>query len=273
MECPSYVEYNGYHYLAYSEQGENRVTHYRYKTSLNDPKWEKFEGRDAIDSSGFYAGRLEKVGDKLFAFAWCARLTGGNVGSFDWAGNLVTHELKQLENGELVPVMPYTYKDYFNHEVKYLDTNKKQVTQFNFIADKFASKTLEKRSERVTRLSMKIKINELKGNFGLTFGLDKQYDNRLGDGVIAFNLDNNRLVCYNNVSSILRYGNELTGVNYKFEAGKEYKVDAVMDGEIISVYLNDEVALTSRLVNMKERHFGFYSNLTSVDMNEVRFYE
>ncbi|MDE6442542.1 MAG: hypothetical protein K2L12_07330, partial [Clostridia bacterium] len=76
MECPSFIQFGSFYYLAYSEQGDNRVTHYRYKTE-HDGEWQKFE-RDSIDASGFYAGRLEKAGDKLYAFAWCARLAGGS---------------------------------------------------------------------------------------------------------------------------------------------------------------------------------------------------
>ena len=271
MECPSFVELNGFYYLAYSEQGDNRVTHYRYKTS-HDGEWLKFD-RDAIDASGFYAGRLEKAEGKLYAFAWCARLTGGNTGSFDWAGNLVTHEMRQGENGELFPVMPTTYKEYFNNEVKYPASNGENVEHFNFKGTEFNATSLAKKSELVTRMSMKVRANALGGDFGVTFGLDNQYNNRLGDGLIAFDLDNNKVVCYNNVSNVIRYGSELAHVNYNFEVGKLYNVDIVVDGEIITVYLNNEIALTSRLINMEGNAFAFYSNKANADILEVKFYE
>ena len=276
MECPSYVEYEGVYYLAYSEQGENRVTHYRYRTS-HDGEWKK-PNVDAIDSSGFYAGRLEKAGNKLYAFAWCARLTGGSTGSFDWAGNLVTHELRKNSNNELAlndltPVMPTTYKDYFSHEVAYTNTKGERVENIAFNGEKFDSVTLSKKSNNVTRLSMKIKVSDGLGDFGMTFGLNKQLDKRLGDGIISFDVPNSKIACFNNVSSIVRYGGELTNVKYDFATNKEYLVDVVMYGEIISVYLNNEVALTCRLVNMTNNYFGFYSNKANVRFEEVRFYE
>ena len=269
MECPSFVEYNGKYYLAYSEQGDNRVTHYRYKDS-HDGEWKKF-ARDAIDASGFYAGRIEKAGDKLYAFAQCARLTGGNTGSFDWAGNLVTHELKQLESGELIPVMPSTYKDYFKNEVQY--SPEKKVTTYNFSKELFSAYGQNKKSERVTRMEMKIRATEKVGNFGISFGLDGLYDNRLGDGLLAFDLENDRVSCYNNVSNILRYGNELTGVDFKFELNKTYNVDVIVDGEVVSLYLNDEIALTARLINMVGNSFTFYGNHASATIEGVTFYE
>ena len=266
MECPSYVEYNGKFYLAYSEQGDNRVTHYRYRNS-NTGEWIK-PSRDAIDASGFYAGRLEKADDKLMAFAWCARLTGGNTGSFDWAGNLVSHELKQNDNGELVPVMPTTYKNYFSHRVNYGERQ-----QYSFTGDKFEAYALNKKSTNVTRLTLTLSNLGNDGDFGISFGLNNQYNNRLGDGMISFDLKENRIICYNNVSSIVRYGSALTSVAYSFAEEKEYSVSAVIDDEIISIYVDDEVALTCRLVNMENNHFTIYSNKAKADIKGVEFYE
>lgn len=266
MECPSFIEWNGFYYLAYSEQGENRVTHYRYKTQKNG-EWKRFD-RDAIDASGFYAGRLEKAGDELYAFAWCARLTGGNTGSFDWAGNLVTHQLIQKENGELCPVMPKTYKSYFSHDVDMGQENSSYV----FSGEKFQATALNQLPSQVTRIAMKVKPSSLTGDFGLTFGIDGKLHNRLGDGTLTFDLDANRIVCHNNVSSIVRYGPILTGVDYDFEAGQEYDVDVVIDGEIYSVYLNGEVALTARLINMQGNHLAFYSNKAKAEITGVKFY-
>lgn len=271
MECPSYVEYNGVYYLAYSEQGENRVTHYRYRTS-NSGDFIR-PSRDAIDAAGFYAGRLEKAGDKLYAFAWCARLTGGNTGSFDWAGNLVTHELVKGSNNELNTVIPTSYKEYFNHEVDYKDNQGNTHPTISFTGEGFEEITLAKKSANVTIASMKIKVESEGGNFGLTFGLNSQDNKRLGDGIISFDVDYKKIACFNNVSSIMRYGGELTHVNYVFEKDKEYKVDVAMDGEILSIYLNDEVALTARLVNMTNNFMGFYSQGTKATISEVKFYE
>ena len=268
MECPSYIELGDYQYLAYSEQGDNRVTHYRYRKNSSEP-WKAFD-RDAIDSGGFYAGRLEKAGDKLFAFAWCARLTGGNTGSFDWAGNLVTHELIQnKQTGELSPVLPTTYQSYFSNEMKLEDKN----NSYSFEGEKFESKAIYKLDDNVNRLSFRIEPNGDNGDFGLTFGLDGKYNNRLGDGTLTFDLANDKVVCYNNVSNILRYGSELTSVYYDFVPNKAIDVDLVIDGEIYSVYLNHEVALTARLIHMEGNYLALYSNKAKASISEVKIYE
>ena len=267
MECPSYIEWNGYYYLAYSEQGDNRVTHYRYKTS-HDGEWKKFE-RDAIDSAGFYAGRIEKAGNEVYAFAWCARLTGGNTGAFDWAGNLVTHQLIQKENGELCAVMPHGYKEFFHHEMPAGEN----PTSFAFSGEKFEAVALDKLGDKVRRMSAKISVNGNTGDFGISFGLDAKLNNRLGSGILAFHLPSKRIACHNNVSNILRYGSELTGLNYEFQQGQTYGLDLIMDDEIFTVYMNGDIALTARLVDMKNNHLAFYSNHAKATISEVMFYE
>lgn len=270
MECPSYIEYNGYYYLAYSEQGDNRVTHYRYKTE-KDGGWKKFE-RDSIDASGFYAGRLEKAEDKLYAFAWCANLSGGNTGDFDWGGNLVTHEIKQLSNGELCAVMVSNVKQAFSKQIQYDFIGGDKIESVEF-GKTFAAKGAERLAANITRISFTFSVNDFGGDFGMTFGLDGKYDNRLGTSAVAFDAKNSRLVCYNGISSVVRYGEPLASVPFVYTAGKDYGVDIIIEGEILTVYLDDTVCLTARFPDMRRKNFAFYSNGNQVDFKDIAFYE
>lgn len=270
MECPSYIEYNGYYYLAYSEQGENRVTHYRYKTEKNGD-WKKFE-RDSIDASGFYAGRLEKAEDKLYAFAWCANLSGGNTGDFDWGGNLVTHEIKQLSNGELCAVMVSNVKQAFSKQIQYDFIGGDKIESVEF-GKTFAAKGAERLAANITRISFTFSVNDFGGDFGMTLGLDGKYDNRLGTSAVAFDAKNSRLVCYNGISSVVRYGEPLASVPFVYTAGKDYGVDIIIEGEILTVYLDDTVCLTARFPDMRRKNFAFYSNGNQVNFKDIAFYE
>lgn len=271
MECPSYVEYNGYWYLAYSEQGENRVTHYRYRTERNG-EWKKFD-RDSIDASGFYAGRLEKAGDELYAFAWCATLTGGSVGEFDWGGNLVTHRIVQKSDGELCAVLVSGVESAVSNPVEYEFADGDEAGDVTFDGGKFASKAVIEIPEGVFRMSFDVTVNGYDGNFGLTFGLRDGLNNRLGEALVAFDPQNNKLTCYNDVSSIVRYGAELANVNFVYMKGKTYTVDVLSDGEVLTVYLDDTVAVTARFVDMEGNYFAFYSNGVNVTFGGIGFYE
>ncbi len=271
MECPSYIEYNGYYYLAYSEQGDNRVTHYRYKTDRGGD-WMAFE-RDSIDASGFYAGRLQIADGNLYAFAWCATLTGGSTGDFDWGGNLVTHQLEQLSDGELCATMVSSVRESIADETEYELSDGKKVEDVSFDGTGFAAKSVSKLSDGVVRMSFTMTLDNYDGDCGLTFGLKKQLDNRLGAAVIAFEPSSSRLVCYNDVSSIMRYGSALAEVSFAYAAGRAYDVDVLMDGEIVTVYLDGTVAMTARIPDMDGNCFSFYSNGVSVDFGGITFYE
>lgn len=271
MECPSYIEYNGFYYLAYSEQGQNRVTHYRYRTE-KDGEWKRFD-RDSIDSSGFYAGRLEKAGDELYAFAWCAELSGGSVGDFDWGGNLVAHRIKQLPNGELCAVMISSVKNAFSTQVQYKLINGDGFDGFSFDGEGFKAHGVEKLAKNITRMSFKVSLDELGGDFGITFELDGQYDNRLGQGLIAFDCEGESLTCYNNVSSIIRYGSPLASVAFDYETGRDYSVDVITQDEVVAVYLDETVCLTARLPDMQRKCFAFYSNGAKAQIKGITFYE
>jgi len=270
MECPSYIEYNGYYYLAYSEQGENRVTHYRYRTE-KDGEWKRFD-RDSIDASGFYAGRLEKADDKLYAFAWCANLTAGSTGDFDWGGNLVTHEIKQLSNGELCAVMVSGVKDAFSTQVQYKYSDGEKIESAEF-GKTFAAKCAEKLGKNITRINFTFSAEDFGGDFGMTFGLDGKYDNRLGSCAVSFDTKNSKLVCYNNVSSVVRYGAPLASVPFVYTKGKDYAVNIIIQDEILTVYLDDTVCLTARFPDMKRKNFAFYSNGNEVKFKGITFYE
>lgn len=271
MECPSYIEYNGYWYLAYSEQGENRVTHYRYRTERGG-EWKKFE-RDSIDASGFYAGRLEKAGDELYAFAWCATLTGGAVGEFDWGGNLVAHKLVQKSDGELCAVLIDDVRENVSAPAEYTFADGESAKQVQFGGDGFEARALSPLPEKVTRMHFDITLSDYDGEFGITFGLEEQADDRLGSALISFDPAANRLACFNDVSSIVRYGNALAEVSFSYAAGRTYSVDILIGGEVLTVYLDNTVAMTARMVDMQENCFAFYSNGVEVSFGGINFYE
>lgn len=270
MECPSYIEYNGYWYLMFSEQGDNRVTHYRYRES-RDGDWKKFE-TDNIDATGFYAGRLEKMKGKLYAFAWCAKLTGGATGAFDWAGNLVTHEITQLSNGRLVASMPENVKNTFSKPVVYKDINGNAVT--DYIPGKgFGARGIQKLSENITRITFDISVSDYVGDFGITFGLDDMYNNRLGSSVIAFDVKKSAVTLYNDVSSSMYYGSPLASMPFTFVVGERYGVDIIIDGEIYVVYVGGRIAVTGRAQDMCGYNFALYCNNAKAKMERLTFYE
>ena len=68
LECPSVLEYKGKWYLSFSDQWPNRLVHYRIADSFDGPF--TIPESDIFDCNGFYAGRMETDGEKLYIVGW-----------------------------------------------------------------------------------------------------------------------------------------------------------------------------------------------------------
>ena len=270
MECPTFIEYNGYYYLAFSEQGTHRVTHYRYKKNLTD-EWIIPEV-DYFDGEGLYAARLEKGFDKLLIYGWCGTKNRHQDSSdFNWAGNLVTHELVQQPNGELRVKMVDQIDKAFNNEVKYKMESGEEITKLAFNDVENAAYRFEALSENITKIEFKINATSLNGKCGLSF--NTLMPNTLSNLVISFNLNDNTLTYHNNAKNFDNLGQAQITVPYKFDINKDINVKAIIDGEIITVYLDETICLTTRIYKMPKNCFSFFGASANVELKEIKFYE
>ena len=269
MECPTFIKYNDYYYLSFSEQGSKRVTHYRYKKNLND-NWIKPEN-DYVDGEGFYAGRIEKDSSKLYMFGWCATRVGEyDTGNLDWGGNLVVHELIQKENGELNAKMIDSVKDTLSHEVEYKLKNGDNISSMQFDKSAFTSYCLEKLSKNITRISFDVEIKGNSGSFGLSFNTTK--NNAVSNEILSFALDNNIIAYYANAESTTKFGKLDVFVPVSYGNTTKH-IDIIIDGQIVSAYLNNERALTTRFYDMPQQSFSFYVNKADVNFKNIKFFE
>lgn len=269
MECPTFIEYNGYYYLSYSEQGNHRVTHYRYKKNLTD-EWKK-PAIDYIDDEGFYAARLEKDNKNLYAFGWCGTKDGEyDFGEFNWAGNLVCHKLMQKNNGELYPVMIDSYKETFNTEVSYRLRSGKDFSSMVFTENQQKSYLVEKLSKNITRINYKIKLNNLSGSAGMSFNTKK--DDELSNLVLELNFKDSAINFYNNASDFNNLGKNQLNMPCSFRTNNTFDVDILIDKEILTIYVNNRV-MTTRMYDMPLNNFSFYGNNADFTIEEINFYE
>ena len=272
MECPSLIEFNGYYYLTYSEQGNHRVTHYRYKKNLSDP-WIKPEV-DYFDGEGFYAARVEKGWDKLYIFGWCGTKTGEwDFGGFDWGGNLVTHELVQKENGELTPKIVSQIDEKINNQVEYKFADGSKIKDISFDETTKKAYMVEKLSDNITKINFKMNISSLSNNGDLGLSFNTISNNVLSNLLVSFDVNGNSLVFYNDAANFNDYGNAQIRVPYQYELNKDIDVTVLIDGQILSVYLDNTITLTTRMYDMPKANFSFYGNLTTAQIKEIKFYE
>ena len=185
----------------------------------------------------------------------------------------MAHEIKQEADGSLRAVMIENVQKTFGKSVTYNRVDGQKASDFKFDGKGFKAYGLEKLSKNVTRMHYTLTLDSLDGDFGLTFGINGDYNNRLGTNMLTFIGKENKICCYNGTKNILRYGTEFTSIGYTLETGKAYDVDILIDGEILSMYFDNKIAFTTRFVGMQNNNFAFYSNGAQVQIKGIKFYE
>ena len=256
--------------MSYSEQGNHRVTHYRYKKNLSD-EWIKPEVY-YVDGEGLYAGRMEKAYGGLYMFGWCGTKDGkfDNVG-FDWGGNLVVHKLVQMPNGELRPTIIDQIDNKLSTGVEYKLTNGNKLDTLNFEQSKAQSFVVEQLSKNITKLEFTINPASLNGDCGISFGTIGP--NVLSSLVLSFDFKKNAISYYNNAVDFQNYGSAQITVPYKYNTDEAINVTILINESVITVYANDTIALTTRIYEMMGNKFSFYGNKTSASIENIKFYE
>lgn len=104
-ECPDLFRSGAWWYLVYSTFTERHITHYRMSRSLSGPWLDPAD--DAFDGRAFYAAKTASDGQRRFAFGWDpSRTDEKDTGAWNWGGQLVVHEITQASDGSLAVKMP-----------------------------------------------------------------------------------------------------------------------------------------------------------------------
>jgi beta-fructofuranosidase len=104
-ECPDLFRIGDWWYLVTSEFTDRYSTHYRISRSPLGP-WVA-PPEDSLDGRANYALKTASDGEHTYAFGWLAtREDETDEGPWQWGGSLVTHELRQRQDGTLAVSLP-----------------------------------------------------------------------------------------------------------------------------------------------------------------------
>ncbi len=102
LECPSLVNFEDRWYLAFSDQWDKRVVHYRVAEKVTGPFTAPADQPDHVDDAGFYAGRLVIMNEQLYLVGWIpTKERSDDNFAYNWAGNLAWHRLSTGAAGSL----------------------------------------------------------------------------------------------------------------------------------------------------------------------------
>lgn len=253
LECADIFKLGDKYYLLFGEDWSNSPgTHYRVANSTAGPWLKPADGDDMFDGYQFYAGRSASNGTDCFAFGWAHRRNPENDGGTrTWGGNLISHQIYKLGDDKLGVKSPDAVKSYFTKEADLAVTSSSgTVNQAagTFTLDGSSATAMYKFAsiQGTTKIAGSLSLANLTGTAGI--GFNTQADNN-STYTIKFEPAAKRIAAYNN-------GVEVTRVPFNWQAGKNYTFSIVIDGSVVVLYLNDQVALTNRIYSVQSKSWS-----------------
>jgi len=270
MECPTLVKYGDYWYLTFSDQWPSRVVHYRVAKDSQGP-FEK-PAQDAFDASGFYAAKLAKDDNDLYLVGWTpTKWDGQDKKPTDWAGNMVTHQLKQRADGTLYPVPVQKAAARMNKEEALKPvTQSSDVTvngqDYRFGANGYESVVLP-RIKGIRKITGRFTPVNPQGKFGLMFNVGP---NKTGALNLVFDPGKQQVAFYNTDTAKINKAKPELSVPVSLQAGQSYDFTLLIDGTVAVLYINDQMALSTRMYGLPEHQWGVFSLNSEVTLSNLR---
>lgn len=270
MECPTLIKFGSKWYLTFSDQWPDRVVHYRISDSISGP-FEKPE-HEAFDGNGFYAGRLETDGTKLYCVGWNGtKIDHDDEKDYDWAGNMVIHELEQHEDGTLTPVFNESVEAVMNHQLgetplKMTDTVSKLSDGYKFAGDQYELVQFESLPD-CGRIDADISGFEDDDKFGIAFAPD--IDN-VGTLNYVFNIPENRIEFYN--TDHLMDADAQSYVDFDFSGRDSIHMTLLVNEGVSCMYVDDEAALTARMYRSQGTNWQLFGIDSTAAFDNLNIY-
>lgn len=267
-ECPDLFKIGDWWYLIYSTFTERSVTHYRMARTLDGP-W-LCPPDDQFDSRAFYAAKTASDGDRRFIFGWLPTRDGEkDEGSYQWGGNLVTHEVKQQPDGTLSVRSPDTVLDHFltpvslSPEIRMGRWMSSSGTFHVGATGRFASLLLGAMPETCL-INAKVLMKPGTVSAGLILRSDDAYDNYYQ---LRIEPASRRIV----FDRWPRPGDQPHMHERPLEVSwvDPIHLRVIVDGTCMVAYINDRVALSSRIYNHRAGQAGLFAVEGDVTFTDV----
>lgn len=255
-ECPDLFRWGDQWVLVYSTFTERHITHFRLSRTLAGP-W-LAPTNDAFDTRAFYAAKTAGDGQRRFVFGWNPTRDGEtDSGRWDWAGNMVVHELKSSADGGFACHVPPA--------VDALPTHAQPIAfqpcvgewaaaagRYSARTDGYAAALLGPLPESCV-VDCTIALDPATRAVGLLLHSDSAtetyYQLRLEPG-------RNRVV----IDRWPRPGDEpfMLERPLTLTAGQDVRLKVLIDGTMVTAYVNDAVALDCRAYDHRGGELGLF---------------
>lgn len=276
LECPDLFRIGDKYYITYSW---DCVTYYAMSDSMYGPFFAPednlFDGAGSFEGSSFifYAAKTAQMDGKTLLCGWLGRAgLSGDSGVYQWAGNVLNHQIVQHEDGTLGVWAPDSLDEYFTVEkaLKPVAIQGGVTVNGSDIALSADDNdyALADFGTRPARMTLECDVNvDLIGCAGFAFGgseSDPTYT----------------ALCLDSTRDMLHYeGYEVDEINYYeptgiarfiFKQGETHHVKLVCENEIVIMYVDGVKALSSRISHsINGAHIGVFANSCNAQFSNI----
>lgn len=258
-ECPDLFKMGEWWYLIFSEFSESSQTRYRMSRSLAGP-WIAPKD-DVFDCRALYAAKSVFDGKRRYLCGWNPFRSGeSDAGKWEWGGSLVVHELKQRKNGELFVAIPTSLQEAFGFPLPLnlrSGAGKCEIQGGRVRLDSsslFNVATVGKLLS-TCKVNVSCQFDQHTRAFGLMLKLSDDLNTCY---YVRFEPSRNRVV----LDQWPRPGDVpyTTGFErpLQLQPGEPISIEVVLDGTIAEIYVNAEVAMSTRLYSGESGQLGLF---------------
>lgn len=162
-----------------------------------------------------------------------------------------------------------------SNQVNYNVVNKTSSVTFDNESISFAGKsgyeylTFDKLESKPTKITFSATFTS-GDKFGLAFNAtNKQY----GPLNIVFDLQKQKIHFYNVDQNRINSSTPQASVDFNMKLNESFDVTIISENECITVYVNDQIALTTRMYSKSNNYFGLFTKFSGVTIKNLSFYE
>ncbi|MBQ7992087.1 MAG: hypothetical protein IJ252_03555 [Solobacterium sp.] len=276
LECPDLVNINSTWYLTYSW---DCVTYYAIGDSADGPFHAPadniLDGQGLMSGNGFvfYAAKTAQMEGHTYLCGWLGRagLTSDS-GIYQWAGNVLNHQLVQHDDKTLGVTAPESYTGYFtaNKEVKAVKKQGNVKISRNNIelspkGEEYALADMGTRPGSVL-LECDVKLDG-SGRAGFAFGGTESDPTWTA---LCLDADRNQLHYEGYEIADLETFDPVAVTRFRFEDGAVHHIKLVCENEIVVCYIDETKALSCRITHSIDgAHIGVFADGCSASFTNI----
>lgn len=273
-ECPDLFQMGNWWYLVFSEFSDKVVTTYRMSKSPDGP-WITPKN-NTFDCYTYYAAKTASDGEHRYLFGW-NRIKNHERDDQpgQWGGTIVVHELVQREDGTLGVKCPESVSAFYKKSVdlkigKAFGKTVKTDNGWWVGSNDSRSIHLFGKFPRQCKVELDFTTTDEVGEFGILLRSDPNADRYYA---VKFEPKFNRMA-FDMVPRVdAAVHTQIQNERYcPLRPGYQNHMSILIDGSVVQVYINDRVAMSTRMFDHTDGLLGIYTQHTVVAFENIRVY-